>query len=109
MGEKKALFGKLEKYKYPIIILLVGLLLLAIPTGAGKEDGAEEQDTRLQRLLTRTEGVGNAMVLMSDNGVIVICDGADNPKTRMDIIRAVGSYTGFGSEKITILKIADHH
>jgi hypothetical protein len=45
--------------------------------------------------------------LLSDNGVVVVCDGAENAKVRLDIIRAISSYTGFTSGKITILKMAD--
>ena len=107
MGEKKALWAKLEKFKYPALILVVGLLLLAFPTGSGKSETGSERDLRLQELLSQTEGVGEARVLLSENGVVVICDGAENPKIRLDIIQAVGSYTGFGSDKITILKMAD--
>ena len=43
----------------------------------------------------------------SDSGVVVVCEGAANPKVRLDIIRAVESYTGYSSDKITILRMTD--
>ena len=53
------------------------------------------------------EGVGEAQVIISDNGVVVVCRGAENAAVRLDIIRAISAYTGFGSDRITILKLAD--
>lgn len=97
---------KIGKFKYPLLILVVGVVLLLLPTGAGK-NAEPEGDARLQQLLASTEGIGDAYVLISENGVVVVCEGAENAKVRLDIIRAVGSYTGFGSDKITILKLAD--
>ena len=46
-------------------------------------------------------------MIVSENGVVVVCRGAEDAKVRLDIIRAIGSYTGFGSDKITVLKMAD--
>ena len=47
-------------------------------------------------------------LLISESGVVVVCQGAENARVRLDIIRAVSSYTGFTSDKITILKMADY-
>ena len=106
MGDMWGLPAKLEKFKYPLLVLLIGLILLLLPSGKAKET-LPERDERLQEMLSQAAGVGEARVLLSESGVIVICTGADNPQTRLDILRAVGSYTGFGSDKITILKMAD--
>lgn len=96
----------LVKWKYPILILLVGLMLLLLPTTEKKQEpGAESAQEALAQLLSGTQGVGEARVLISDSGVVVACAGASNAAVRLDIIRAVGSYTGFGSDKITILKL----
>jgi hypothetical protein len=100
-------WARLEKFKYPLMILALGLVLLLLPGTSGEKGGARDGDLRLQEILAATKGVGDAKVLLSDKGVIVVCDGADNPQTRLDILRAVGSYTGFGSDKITILKSAE--
>ncbi len=107
MIDGKSLWTKLEKFKYPALILVIGLMLMLFSVPA--EKSAEEQDRNalLQDLLSCTEGVGEAKVLISDSGVVVICRGAEDPKVRLDIIRAVTSYTGFGSDKITVLKMSD--
>ena len=54
--------------------------------------------------LSLTQGVGEAYVLVSENGVVVVCDGAQEAKIRMEITEAVKAYTGFGADRITILK-----
>lgn len=95
----------IEKWKYPILILLVGLLLMLIPTGKEQELPAADAQAALAAVLANTQGVGEARVLISEHGVVVACTGASNASVRLDIIRAVGSYTGFGSDKITILKL----
>ena len=98
----------LVKWKYPILMLLAGLMLLLLPvTEKKQEPGAESAQEALAQILSRTQGVGEACVLISDSGVVVACGGASNAAVRLDIIRAVGSYTGFGSDKITILKLCN--
>lgn len=96
----------LAKWKYPALILALGLMLMLIPT-AEKEPNHAENDAQnaLAAILSAAQGVGEARVLISDSGVVVACGGASNASVRLDIIRAVGSYTGFGSDKITILKL----
>lgn len=96
-----------EKYRIPILVLVIGLALMLLPgLSSGKEE-AEGPEEKLESLLCETSGVGKARVLISESGVVVICAGAEDPRVRLDILRAVGSYTGFGSDKITVLKMAD--
>ena len=98
----------LGKWKYPILILVVGLMLMLLPTAEKKQErGAESEQEALAQLLSKTQGVGEARVPISDSGVVVACVGASNAAVRLDIIRAVGSYTGFGSDKITILNLCN--
>lgn len=103
----KGKLEKLEKYKYPLLVLLIGLVLMLLPSGSAKENAVTDENQLLSQILTSTDGVGDSKVLLSDNGVVVVCDGAENAKVRLDIIRAISSYTGFTSGKITILKMAD--
>jgi hypothetical protein len=104
MSELKEKAAKLEKFKYPLIVLVLGVILMLVPTKSSYP-AAGTTDSPLQTVLTRTKGVGDAVVIVSENGVVVVCEGADNAKVRLDILRAVSSYTGFGSDKITILKM----
>ena len=98
---------KLGRIKYPILMLCVGLMLLMIPGKTGREAAAAEPDQLLQQMLACSEGVGQVRVITSENGAVVVCQGAENAKTRLDIIRAVNAYTGFPSDKITVLKMAN--
>ena len=96
----------LDKFKYPLLILALGIILMLLPSGSAKSEEAEG-DERIQQMLSRVEGVGEAQVIISDSGVVVVCRGAENAAVKLDIIRAISSYTGFGSDRITILKLAD--
>ena len=109
MDEIKKKLGRLERFKYPLLVLLVGILLMLLPLSPSTpksevEDGSSRQ---LEQILSCSRGVGEARVLLSDSGVVVVCKGADDAAVRLDMIRAIRSYTGFGSDKITILKLAD--
>ena len=101
----KALRRKIELVKYPALILLLGLALILLPGGKRVEEGGEETAQALQELLSSTEGVGRVSLILSDNGAVVLCDGAENAKVRMDILHAVRSYTGFGADAVTVLKM----
>lgn len=108
MEQMKAKLAAIEKMKVPLLILLFGVLLMLLPGGGTKRSDAAVTDSeRLALVLSGTQGLGETRVLISDNGVVVVCRGADKASVRLDIIRAVRSYTGFGSDKITILKLAD--
>ena len=95
----------LEKWKFPILILLLGLGLMLFPMSETPPDAADDPQRALAEILSNTQGIGKTQVLISDTGVVVACTGAANASVRLDIIRAVSSYTGFGSDKITILKL----
>ena len=105
MNKTKAM-EMLDKFKYPLLILVLGVILMLLPTGSAKSEEAEGNE-RIQQMLSSVEGVGEAQVIISDNGVVVVCRGAENAAVRLDIIRAISAYTGFGSDRITILKLAD--
>ena len=105
MNEQK-LKQLLDKYKFPLIILCFGVLLMLMPGSKSDEVQSLRADTELAQLLCATQGVGKAQVLVSDKGVIVVCEGADNAKVKFEIIQAITSYTGYSSDKITVLKMA---
>ena len=105
MNKTKAM-DLLDKFKYPLLILVLGVILMLLPTGSAKSEEAEG-DERIQQMLSSVEGVGEAQVIISDNGVVVVCRGAENAAVRLDIIRAISADTGVGSDRRTILKLAD--
>ena len=107
MSEIKGKFANLQKFKYPLLVLIIGIMLMLLPTGSKTSTDTQDKDAAFQQILSSTEGVGEVKVIVSESGVVVVCQGADNAKVRLDIIRAIGSYTGFSSDKITVLKFAD--
>lgn len=96
----------LGRFRYPFMILIAGVLLLLLPSGSSQKNTEIDSSGLLAQVLSCSEGVGDTRVLISDSGVVV-CEGAANPKVRLDIIRAVESYTGYSSDKITILRMTD--
>ncbi len=107
MEHKTKLASIVPKLKLPLLILLIGLFLMLLPSGSQDAALPEDPGERMQEILSNTRGVGRAMVLISEKGVVVACTGAEDPQVKLDIIRAIGSYTGFGSDRITVLKLAD--
>lgn len=97
----------LERFKYPLIALSVGVILMLIPGSERTEPISTEGEAHVADILSQVRGVGESLVLISDKGVVVVCQGADSARTRMEIIQAVSSYTGYSSDKITILKMVD--
>ncbi len=96
----------IAKYKYPLLILVFGLALMLIP-GRTENTQDPEADSKIEQILSCTQGVGEAKVLVSESGVVIVCPGADSPKVRLEIIKAISAYTGFGADRITVLKMAD--
>ena len=97
--------GYFERFKYPILILAIGLILMLLPEGENKGSSLPEKDALIANILSNAEGIGEALVLISDKGVIVVCEGADKAGARLEIIDAVSSYTGYSSDRIAILKM----
>lgn len=98
----------LKKYKYPLIVLLFGIGLLVLPTGGGddsSDDTVLSDEARLESILEDVQGVGETRVLLSENGVIIACAGAENAEVRLNVIKAASAFTGFSSDKIQVLKL----
>lgn len=107
MEQLREKLKKLDKLKYPLFAALLGMTILIMPASS-KEKASEEAEavTVLQGALEHIEGVGEVEVIISEKGAVVVCAGAENAETRLDIIKAVCTYTGFGSDKVTVLKMS---
>ena len=91
------------RYKKIIIIsvLLVMLIAIAVFLFGGSSQSLtvnssarSETETKLVRILSEIEGVGKAEVMVTEGkdgveGVIIVCEGANNIMTRNDVINAV--------------------
>lgn len=103
MKDKVKVIDGIKKYRFLIIAFLIGIILLIMPVGKREEAiGTEEQ--RFAEILEQTNGVGSADVLISENGVVIVCEGAWNAETRLTVIEAAKAYTGFATDKIQVLK-----
>ncbi len=103
-----ALLERLRRWKYVLVVAAAGFILLLWPSGGDRtaEPAADiTEEARLEELLSAMEGVGHAEVLLSENGAAVVCQGADSASVRLDITRALMSYTGLSADKIAIFKM----
>lgn len=107
MEQIRSNLKKLEKYKVPLLILLIGVVLLLWPSG-NRPAESTETDRLLAELLSDVQGVGESRVALSEQGAVIVCAGAGDAKVRLEILQAIRSYTGLSSERITILKLAEH-
>ena len=118
--ELGALSKRLAKNKYVLMVLALAVVLMLLPSGREKEErdfhaqGSElessgipldTESARLSDFLSKMEGVGRAEVLLSAEGAVVLCEGADNSSVRLYVTNAVSVYTGLGSDKIRIIKL----
>lgn len=155
-----------KKYRYGILVLLIGLILMLLPTGTDKETDDSASTTtpssisygditeELKQILSSIQGVGEVKVMLtiaageqtvyqedesistSENsstiqketviltdsdrqqqalvsyvkpptylGVIVVCQGADQPAVKLAVIDAVSKITGLSSDKISVVKM----
>ncbi len=98
----------LDKFKYPLLVLGIGVLLMLLPGGVRSPTGEAEQGENFAQLLSKAEGVGESVLVLSDSGIVVVCEGADDPAVKLALLQAIRSYTGFTADHITILKMTGH-
>ena len=155
----KTAFGKLGKYKYAILILLLGVGLMLFPQEKQntvqpvQQTEVTDLEAKLEAILCQLEGAGEVKVLLTlsegtsyayqtdqkiitdENGsetesetvlvsgsgseapvtvrtiypiyqgAVILCQGADSAAVRLDIVNAVSSLTGLGSDKICVIKM----
>ncbi len=75
--DAKKILQKLERYKYPLLVLLVGVLLMLLPGGIRSPTGAQQCDEDFAALISRIDGVGESRLALSESGVVVVCEGAE--------------------------------
>lgn len=155
----------LNKYKYVALVILIGVVLMLLPsrkekttlqTTATSQNSVLEDpiDEKLTEILRNTNGVGDVYVLLtkgegeetiyqtdSDStigendsnvhsstvtvtdsqrgqsglirqinparylGAVVVCQGADDPQVRLQVVDAVSKATGLKSNCISVLKM----
>lgn len=106
--DAKKILQKLSGYKYPLLVLLIGVMLMLLPGGIRSPTAGEEEACEFASLIERIDGVGQCGIALSETGVVVVCEGAEEPTVRFALLQAIRAYTGFTSERIAILKMTEH-
>lgn len=114
-----ALKGVLERYKYAILVILVGIFLLLLPTG-GKERsptvqaGGEGIDTfnlaefegRLQEILSRIDGAGTTYVVLTlkNDGLQVLAKDGQQSRDGAAQTEVVTISRGSGVQEVVTIR-----
>lgn len=154
-----------KKYKYVVLVLMIGIVLLLIPSKNEESPTVEETTSDdsayvaqvehdLCNMLSKINGAGRVEVMLTMQygsrteyqtdtqitndadrssqerktvilsegsaydkaavsamrypqfqGALVICEGADDPSVKLDILNAVSALTGLGTDRITVVKM----
>lgn len=108
------------KYKYALAVVLLGVLLLLLPAGGGRQSreigtsGTEtrgDEQTEIERALGAFDGVGRLCLVLHTEpetqritGALIVCEGGGNAAVRLELTRSLSALTGLSSEKIAIVK-----
>ena len=94
------------KYKYVLIILLAGLVLLLLPTGSKAKLATD--DAGEPTIISAGGGAQEAVELKTVSpqylGAVVVCDGADSPQVQLAVTQAVAQFTGLSTDHISVLR-----
>ena len=157
----KAIAQKLEKFKYPALILLLGLTLILWPSKQKQPEAqapvpeqvesAPSVEEKMEEILSCIDGAGKVRVLLTlrtgdetvyqtdttsakgpdsesrsvttvmagsedvpvvrqtvygqYRGALIVCQGADSPAVRLQLVNAVAGLTGLPADRITVIKM----
>ncbi len=123
---------KLAPYKYPLLMLVIGIVIMTWPKGADPPVVTPvvtaSMESRMGELLSKAQGAGEVEVMLQyENdgetvylqdtsqptvvetktpritGALVLAQGADSPTVRLNLVNAVSNLTGLGADKITVI------
>lgn len=118
----------------PKVVLLIGVCFLLILLGSsGKKktvaepDSLTEQEAKIAGICESVRGVGECRVMVTVAegevtnyrgsavigtvpakilGITVVCEGADDPAVRSDLIRMLSSMYDIGTNRVNVLKLS---
>ena len=159
---KERITAWVGKYKYVLLVVLVGIFLMVLPEGRKEntEPLQREQSQQapsiaieLEEILSQIRGVGKVKVMITEAsaaqtvyqtdtdttvsgentssrvetvvigsgssreglistvtppvylGVVVVCQGGDQPNVKLAVVQAVAAVTGVGTDHISVLKM----
>ena len=107
--------AKSSKLKDVLIVLILAVILIFAvwkifytdEETSAQSVGVSETETRVERLLEQIDGVGNASVMVCETeegvqGVVVVCDGANDLQVLLNVREAVSSALGTDPKLIKI-------
>ena len=95
----------------------VGRVEVLLTEASGREtvyqtdqDGGSDETRRIETVIVTDgnraqTGLVKSVIPPTYLGAIVVCQGADSPSVRLQVIEAVSNVTGIGTDRITVLKM----
>ena len=68
LGKLGKLTGLFQKYKYVLLVILVGAALLLLPELGGADNQPEDTERRLAQVLSQIDGAGEVSVMLTVEG-----------------------------------------
>lgn len=91
-------------------LALAALLALALTGGFhGKDDGGTDLEGRLERVLSRIDGVGSVSAMVAQDGegrvtgAVIVADGLEDMRAWLAVQRAVEALIGVEPDRIEII------
>jgi len=108
-NEKEKLKELAKKYRWAILIFILGVGFLMMPTSVSENEEpmvpSITESSGIGETVSLIEGVGASKVLVTENGAVVVCEGAESSSVCYDITRAITASTGLQSDEIAIIKM----
>lgn len=94
----------------PLLVIPVAVLLIVLGSGIESQPAQSTPEDELAAVCSEIEGVGECRVMVTYKdgevfAVAVICEGAENIRTRERIIELITSVYGIGSNRVTVHKL----
>lgn len=100
MSKVKSFFTRYKKIIVVAVLLILLIAIASITYGSNKQSltvdstSRSQTEIKLMRILSEIDGVGKAEVMVNEGtdgveGVVIVCEGANNIMTKNDVINAV--------------------
>lgn len=78
---------------------------LCSQSGDNASSDASESTVLISKSNSGQEAVVRKTIFPGFLGALIVCDGADDPEVKLNVINAVSGITGMSSERITVVKM----
>lgn len=105
----KQVLDKIKNWKYlPVVLIVLLCLAFACAMLSDKKATVYTEEEKLEQLLSKIEGVGKLSLFINDTddkSVVVVCEGANNIRVRIELLDAVATALSIPKQNISICEM----